>query len=60
MDFEPGGFLSPTVTHYQNPHPWKSEVWLPLRPSPGQLLYAAAIVAFQDEIELIDSSFLDD
>ncbi|MFD9465311.1 hypothetical protein [Streptomyces sp. NPDC060027] len=60
MDFKPGGILAPTVTYYQNTHPWKSEVFLPLRPTPEQLVQAATIVAFQDEIDLIDTSFLED
>ncbi|MEV5347221.1 hypothetical protein [Streptomyces achromogenes] len=60
MDFKPGGMLAPTAMYYENTHPWKGEVWLPLRPSPQQLLHAAMIVTFQDEIELIDTSSLDD
>ncbi|WP_369167748.1 hypothetical protein AB5J49_07770 [Streptomyces sp. R28] len=60
MDFEPGGILNPGVAYYRNTHPWKSEVFLPLRPTPEQLEQAATIVAFQDEIELLDTSFLED
>jgi hypothetical protein len=60
MDFKPGGILAPAVTHYQNTHPWKSEVILPLRPTAEQLEQAATIVAFQEEIDLIDTSFLDE
>lgn len=60
MDFEPGGILNPGVTYYQNTHPWKGEPILPLRPTREELEQAAAIVAFQDEIELLDTSFLDD
>jgi len=60
MDFEPGGILNPGVTVYQNTHPWKGEVFLPLRPNPEQLEQAAMIVAFQDEIEMLDTSWLDE
>lgn len=60
MDFEPGGILNPGVTYYRNTHPWKSEVIVPLQPTPEQLDRAALIVAFQNEIELIDTSFLDE
>lgn len=60
MDFKNGGILAPGVTYFRNTHPWKGEVFLPLRPTPEQLEQAATIVAFQDEIELIDTSFLED
>lgn len=60
MDFKSGGILNPGVAYYQNVHPWKSEVFVPLNPTPEQLEQAAVIVAFQGEIELIDTSFLED
>jgi hypothetical protein len=60
MDFEPGGILNPGVTYYRNRHPWKSEVIVPLRPTPEQLEQAEAIITFQREIDLLDTSFLDD
>jgi hypothetical protein len=60
MDFEPGGILNPGVTYYRNTHPWKSEVIVPLRPTPEQLEQAEAIVTFQREIDLLDTSFLDE
>jgi hypothetical protein len=60
MDFKPGGILNPGVVRYQNTHPWKCEVFLPLRPTPEQIETAVLIRAFQDEIDLIDTSFLED
>ncbi|MDH6448143.1 hypothetical protein M2155_000551 [Streptomyces sp. SAI-119] len=60
MDYENGGILAPGVTYYQNTHPWKSDVIVPLNPTPEQLEQAALIVAFQDDIEMIDTSFLED
>lgn len=60
MDFEPGGILEPGVTYYQNTHPWKGEVFLPLRPTPEQLEAAALIKALQDDIEMLDTSWLDE
>jgi len=60
MEFKPGGILAPAVTYYQNTHPWKGEVFLPLKPTREQLEQAAVIVAFQDEIDLIDTSWLED
>lgn len=58
--YRSGGILNPGVAYYRNTHPWKSEVFLPLRPTPEQLLGAVLIKAFQDEIEMIDTSFLDE
>lgn len=60
MDFEPGGILNPGEAFYRNTHPWRSELFLPLRPNPEQIQTAALITAFQDEIEMIDTSFLDE
>ncbi|MFF4090432.1 hypothetical protein ACFYY9_26650 [Streptomyces nigra] len=60
MDFEPGGILNPGEAYYRNTHPWKSEVFLPLNPTPEQLEQAARIKAFQDDIEMLDTSFLED
>ncbi|MFG3585160.1 hypothetical protein [Streptomyces sp. NPDC047990] len=60
MDYKPGGILAPAVTYYQNTHPWKCDVVVPLKPTPEQLEQAVTIVAFQDEIDLIDTSFLED
>ncbi|WP_159027532.1 MULTISPECIES: hypothetical protein [unclassified Streptomyces] len=60
MDFKPGGILTPAVTYYQNTHPWKSEVFVPLQPTAEQLRQAATIIAFQTEIDLIDTSWMDE
>ncbi|MEU3826429.1 hypothetical protein AB0F36_14090 [Streptomyces sp. NPDC029080] len=60
MDFQPGGVLSPAVAYYQTAHPWKCEAFLPFRPTLEQLEQAATIAAFHDEIDLIDTSFLED
>ncbi|WP_437051998.1 hypothetical protein [Streptomyces sp. enrichment culture] len=60
MDFKPGGILNPGEAFYQNTHPWKTEAFLPLSPTPEQLEQAALIKTFQDDIELLDTSFLDD
>lgn len=58
--YKNGGILVPGVAYYRNAHPWKCEVFLPLRPTPGQIMDAALIRAFQDEIDLIDTSALDE
>lgn len=58
--YKNGGILVAGVAHYRNTHPWKCDVILPLRPSPEQIRDAAVIVAFQDEIDLIDTSALDE
>ncbi|MGW4493804.1 hypothetical protein [Streptomyces sp. NPDC004376] len=58
MDFKPGGFLGAPAAPHENTHPWKADVFLPFRPTPEQLEQAAAIVTFQREIDLIDTSFL--
>jgi hypothetical protein len=60
MDFEPGGILNPGEAYYCNTHPWRGEIFLPLNPTPEQLEQAALIKAFQDDIEMLDTSFLDD
>ncbi|WP_432130681.1 hypothetical protein [Streptomyces tendae] len=60
MDFKPGGILNPGEALYRNTHPWKSEVFLPLNPTPEQLEQAALIKVFQDDVEMLDTSFLDD
>ncbi|MFF3928260.1 hypothetical protein [Streptomyces hirsutus] len=60
MDFERGGILNPGVAYYRNTHPWKSETVLPLRPTPEQIEQAALVAAFQEEIDLIDTSWLDE
>jgi hypothetical protein len=58
--YKNGGILAPGVTYYRNVHPWKCEVFLPLRPTPEQIRDAVLITAFQDEIDLIDTSALDE
>lgn len=60
MDFEPGGILEPGVAYWRNAHPWKCEPIIPLRPTSEQVEAAASIKAFQDEIDLIDTSALDE
>jgi hypothetical protein len=60
MDFKPGGILNPGVAYYQNTHPWKCEPIVPLQPTPEQVEAVVLIRAFQDEIDLIDTSFLED
>jgi hypothetical protein len=55
-----GGILEPRAAFYRNDHPWKSEVFLPLRPTPDQIAFAILVTAFQDEIDLIDTSALDE
>jgi hypothetical protein len=58
--YKNGGILAPEVTYYRNVHPWKCEVFLPLGPTPEQIRDALLIKAFQDEIDLIDTSALDE
>lgn len=55
-----GGILEPGTAFYRNDHPWKSEVFLPFRPTPEQIEFVVLIQAFQDEIDLIDTSALDE
>ncbi|MFD3999845.1 hypothetical protein [Streptomyces rubiginosohelvolus] len=57
-DYQNGGILNPGVSRYRNTHPWKGEVFLPLHATPEQVRAAALIQAFQDEIDLIDTSAL--
>ncbi|WP_194235935.1 hypothetical protein [Streptomyces acidicola] len=42
------------------PHPWKTEFIVPLQPTPEQVAYVVTIKAFQDQIELLDTSWLDE
>jgi hypothetical protein len=60
MDFKPGGALDPQPTHYRNTHPWKTEFIVPLTPTPEQIAYVATVMAFQSEIDLLDTSWLDE
>lgn len=63
MDFKPGGLLGASMVDIRDlgePHPWKTEFIVPLRPTPEQLAYVATVKAFQDEIDLIDTSWLDE
>ncbi|MET7687971.1 hypothetical protein ABZT06_08320 [Streptomyces sp. NPDC005483] len=58
--YKNGGILDPGAAYYRNAHPWKCEVFLPLRPTPEQIEVAVLIRAFQDDIDLIDTSALDE
>lgn len=64
MDFKPGGFLggcdSVDIRDLGEPHPWKTEFIVPLKPTPEQVAYVVTVKAFQDEIELLDTSWLDE
>jgi hypothetical protein len=59
-DYNPGGFVPDGPIKARFTHPWKYEPILPLRPTPEQLEQAATIKAFQDEIDLIDTSWMDE
>ncbi|WP_326806622.1 hypothetical protein OHB04_02200 [Streptomyces sp. NBC_01775] len=61
MDFKPGGYL-PTESSWTvvNTHPWKCIPMVPLNATPEQIRRAATVLAFQDEIDLIDTSALDE
>lgn len=42
------------------PHPWKVEFTVPLNATPEQRAYVAKVMAFQTQIDLIDTSWLDE
>lgn len=60
MSYERGGYVPSEPTRIVNRHPWKCEPIVPLKPTPEQIEHAASIVAFQEEIDLIDTSALDE
>lgn len=64
MEFKPGGWVNdcaPVDMHdLGKPHPWKAEFIVPLKPTPEQIEYIARVMAFQNEIELLDTSWLDE
>ncbi|GAA1888588.1 hypothetical protein GCM10009837_08080 [Streptomyces durmitorensis] len=65
MDFKPGGLVpdGPIELYpyaYHRPHPWKAEFLVPLAATPGQVAYVLTVQAFQKEIELLDTSWLDE
>lgn len=60
LGFNPGGLVPNGPQLGMNRHPWKCEPVLPLRPTQEQVEHAALIVAFQDEIDLIDTSWMDE
>ncbi|WP_159062972.1 hypothetical protein [Streptomyces scabiei] len=55
-----GGILSPGMACGRNTHPWKTEFIVPLKPTPEQVAHVAAVMAFQSQIDLIDTSWLDE
>lgn len=62
-EFKPGGFLSDEPRDVRDlvaPHPWKSLVFVPMQPTPDQIEAADAIAAFQHEIDLLDTSWMDE
>ncbi|WP_428956258.1 hypothetical protein [Streptomyces sp. cg35] len=64
MDFKPGGFGLPKepveLRDIIKPHPWKGEIFVPLEATPEQRAEAVAIEAFRMEIDLLDTSALDE
>lgn len=64
MDFKPGslpGAIGPAdIRDLSRPHPWKTEFIVPLRPTPEQVAYVVTVKAFQEEIDLLDTSWLDE
>lgn len=64
MDFNPGGLVGDCgpvdIRDLGRPHPWKTEFIVPLSPTPEQMAYVATVRAFQGEIDLIDTSWLDE
>jgi hypothetical protein len=64
MDFKHGGFVGDTgpvgFGALGQPHPWKAEFIVPLNATPEQLAYVCDVMAFQSEIDLIDTSWLDE
>jgi hypothetical protein len=64
MDFKPGGLLGADglvdIRDLGAPHPWKTEFIVPLKPTPEQVAYVATVMAFQSQIDLIDTSWLDE
>lgn len=64
MDFKPGGLIGDCgpidIRDLGEPHPWKTEFIVPLRPTAKQIACVANVMAFQDEIDLIDTSWLDE
>lgn len=65
MDFKPGGYIPGEPVDldpyaYHRPHPWKAEFLVPLNATPEQRAYVDEVQKFQTEIDLIDTSFLED
>ncbi|MFE9398693.1 hypothetical protein [Streptomyces flavidovirens] len=64
-DFKPGGLGSipdgpQDIRDVATPHPWKTEFIVPLNPTPDQVIEVATVMAFQAQIELLDTSWLDE
>lgn len=64
MDFKPGGLLGVSgpvdIRDLGRPHPWKTEFIVPLQATLEQRAYVAAVMEFQSEIDLLDTSWLDE
>jgi hypothetical protein len=64
MDFKPGGLPGADgladIRDLGPPHPWKTEFIVPLKATPEQVAYVATVMAFQSQIDLIDTSWLDE
>ncbi|MYX67328.1 hypothetical protein K388_05617 [Streptomyces sp. KhCrAH-43] len=66
MDFKPGGLPGLQVGEMQDlrdivePHPWKARFFIFPSASNEQLEHVATVMAFQAEIDLLDTSWLDE
>ncbi|GAA2199966.1 hypothetical protein [Streptomyces bangladeshensis] len=63
MGFKPGGLLGAEITDLRAvmpPHPWKTTFIVPLLATPEQRAYVATVMAFQSQIDLLDTSWLDE
>lgn len=62
-DFKPGGFIPEGPRDFRDfatRHSWKDELIVPLNPTREQLAAAVAVVTFRAQIDLLDTSWLDE
>ncbi|NEC67369.1 hypothetical protein [Streptomyces sp. SID9727] len=66
MDFKPGGLPGLQVGQTQelcdlgDPHPWATEFFLAPNASHAQRTHVATVMAFQAEIDRLDTSWLNE